>query len=373
MNIYESMNRSFEAAMEKKAPKKLKESVEKPVKEFKELAIPAPFADYYKIIRPEEYEDILGFEYNEAEMKREAAEQHGVEDYQYAILKDGFDTDGECKILAVCKDGDVSYVAINVDGRMFPIDFAEIEGEIREVEKPVEECVKEPIEEAVEEEEKPLEEALNPWDKLVAAYPDLAEEPIRESAEGEEVVEEKAEEVPEEARKEEEEEDLWDKIYGELTMDGETVPSSTGKSYKFNTGAGYNPYRVWTLMDECGLKIGADSIEELKAAADIARKYADKGVTYELSRGRKHIDRTPFIIKIHIPEELCESIEDGIDVKRCRRILRRKVDWDEVDSEVLNADGLPSDAVKQLRGLYRDGEIDSDELDYIKTHWEELL
>ncbi len=287
MNIYESMNKSFEAAMEKKAPKKLKESMEKPVKEFKELTIPAPFADYYRIIRPEEYEDILGFEYNEADMKREASEQHGIEDYQYAILKDDFDTDGECKILAVCKDGDVVYVAINVDGRMFPIDFAEVEGEIKKVEKPVEECV-----------EKPLEEDLNPWDKLVAAYPNLAEEPLRESAE----------EVLEEAHKEEEE-DLWDKIYGELTMDGETVPSSTGKSYKFNTGAGYNPYKVWTLRDECGLKIGADSLDELKAAADIARKYADKGVTYELSRGQKHIDRTPFILKIRIPEELCESAE----------------------------------------------------------------
>lgn len=402
MNIYESMNKSFEAAMEKRASKKLTESVEKPVVEFKEFAIPAPFADYYRIIRPEEYEDVLGFEYDEAEMKRDAAEQYGIESFQYAILKDKFDTDGECKIIAVCKDRDVVYVAINVGGEMFPVDFSEVKEEIKEVRKPAEEHAdesaesveEEPIKESLTEQEdfwkatfrhptglrdqviakggdadaveyalradyhpqswsikpiskgefesllkkglselkvtsrayavdgddireliddeipedikramagldeplvecdekqKVITEAVTPWEKLVKAYPELAEEPIKESVE----------------KDDEEEADLWDKIYGEITMDGETVPSSTGKSYKFNTGAGYDFNKVWTLPDGCGVKVGATSLEELKAAADIAEKYADKGVTYELRRGHKHRDRLPFVIEIHIPEELC--------------------------------------------------------------------
>lgn len=266
MNIYDSMNSYFNeklAAVEKGA--KLTESVEKPVIEFEEMTIPAPFDTYYRVIRPEEYEDILGFEYDADEIKSEAG-GYGIEGLQYAILKDGYDTDGEVKVVAICKDGDNTFVGINVGGQMFPVDFTEVEAQIKEVKNP-------------------LKEDLNPWDKLVKAYPELAEKPL------------------EEAKGEDPEEDLWDRVYGELTMDGELAPSSTGKSYKFNTGAGYRyADQVWTGKDG-EICVGADTLEELKAAAEVATNYADKGVSYSLRRGSLNRDKFPFIIEISVPYE----------------------------------------------------------------------
>lgn len=415
-NIYDSMNHYFDtkiAAVEQKS--KLAESVDKPVEEFQELVIPEPFIKYYRIIRPEEYEDILGYEYDVKELE-EAAEEAGVESIQYAILRDGFDTDGEVKIVSICKDADNVFVGIDIGGRVYPADFDEIISQIKEVEKvnsetndsemsseKVEESVKEEdltyeaiyrklckkygyhvaqYELAVEEDEiltyrfnapndfialiyalfpgdaidpqhvdedtmyvedleeisrksfkalkddldsgdsgslvlyvrnrdtgeiiyeekarlmstdrykwnlkdfqvsESLEEDLNPWERLVRVYPELAEESLKESVK--------------------EEDDLWDEVYGKLTMDGELVPSSTGKSFKFNQGAGYRyADQVWTGSDG-EICVGAETLEELKAAADVAESYVDRGVSYRLRRGTPNRDKFPFIIEIAVPYE----------------------------------------------------------------------
>lgn len=409
MNIYGSMNNYFNkklAAIEKST--KLAESVEKPVVEFEEMTIPAPFDTYYRIIRPEEYEDILGFEYDADEIKSEAGE-YGIEKLQYAILKDGFDTDGEVEVVAICADEDNTFVGINVGGNMYPIDFDEVKAQIKEVKLPIKESVSEvwiadtfdwsldaPSKEealkkaapqledlfedikdengysyynypqcmvciyrendpegvgevyikkdgemvlvgslrgrdvidavntkkylrthAADRKERdrrekagelikvdyddpkywefkaariaknPINEALNPWEKLVKAYPELADDPVKESPIKEAV--------------EDDDSDLWDKVYGELTMDGELAPSSTGKSYKFNTGAGYRyADQVWTGRDG-EICVGAESMEELEAAARVALSHKKDGVTYKLCKGSPNRDKFPFIIEIYVP------------------------------------------------------------------------
>lgn len=290
-SIYDSMNNYFDdklAVAEQKS--KLVESVEKPMVEFEELIIPAPFDTYYRIIRPEEYEDILGYEYNAAEME-DLAKEADVESLQYAILKDNFSTNGEVEVVAICKDADQIFVGIDLGGRIYPADFDEVKAQLETVEKPVVETAEDSAVESAEEAaagvvEESLNEELNPWEKLVKAYPELAEEPLREAK-----------------RKDPEEEDLWDRVYGDLTMDGELVPSSTGKSSKFNTGAGYSySDQVWAGQDG-EICVGADTLEELKAAAEVAAKYADKGVSYNLRKGSPNRDKFPFIIEISVPYE----------------------------------------------------------------------
>lgn len=290
-NIFESMNKGFEDSL--KAVSKrvaLKESVEKPVVEFEEMAIPAPFDTYYRILRPEEYDEILGYDYNADEMKAEAEDAYDIEAFQYATLKDGYDTDGEVKVVAICKDGDNTFVGINVGGQMFPVDFTEVEAQIKEVKNPhIQESKK------VKEAKKTIREDLDLWDKLVAAYPALAEEPIRESAEEDQLIEGKAKKM-----------DLWDEIYGRMVEDGRSVKAKTGHSMSFNRGAGYN-YRFVQPTDR-GMRIGAESLEDLKPAAKIVDEYADRGVVYQLERGSRVKDPCPYYINITIPEELiCES------------------------------------------------------------------
>lgn len=62
------------------------------------------------------------------------------------------------------------------------------------------------------------------------------------------------------------------------------------------------------------------------------------------------------------------SLNESVNVTRCKDILNSDIDWSEVD-EVGDVDL----AVEQLRSLNTEGEISDDEYDYIMNHWDELL
>ena len=144
-----------------------------------------------------------------------------------------------------------------------------------------------------------LEESVSVMDKLYKAYPELKEyDQVNEEMEDPAEVEEKK---PRSKRKV----DLWDEVYGKLTMSGDTEPS--GKTTKFGTGAGYD-YRnqVWVGVDG-EICIGANSLDELRPAADIAGKYADRGVEYNLHKCSKY-NKYPYCITICVPEEEIQNI-----------------------------------------------------------------
>lgn len=296
MNIYESMNKAFDAEFSKIDAKKQKltESVEvKGEVEFKSLTIPAAFAKYYRVLQPGEYKDIIGFPYEE--MIGSAAE-YGVDEMQYIIANDDYQADladNGLEVLAIYKDGSNIGIGQEVGGRLYPVDLEEIAGSITECVKPVKE------EPAIQEEVK-------------------VEEPKAEECAESEV-------VLDEAKKDESEDDLWSKIYGELTMDGKQVPA--GKTTKFNIGAGYD-YRRIHAGDNGEIRVEAGTLEELRPAADIAMKHKGEGVTYRMRRGSKY-DKFRYCIEISIPMEGMDEcmkaskmdecadkpVEEGVEVK----------------------------------------------------------
>lgn len=287
MNIFESMNRSFDAAIKDCTSKKpLKESVEAPAKEFKAIEIPAPFNIYYRTIQPEEYRDFLGCDYAECE---DYAADYGVDELQYIIANDDYATclsDMGMEVLSVYRDGDNIGIGQEVGGRLYPVEFSEIEGCLSECVKPVKEEVKAEV-----EPEKPVEEAV-------------AEEPVKEELN------------LEEGKKDDR--DMWDEVYGELTMDGEQ--KLVGKTYQFNRGVGYDMDNVWT-GDNGEICIGAATLEELKPAAEIAMRHKADGVSYKMRRGRKY-EKYDYIIEIAVPYEdvdecvdAPEKVEEEVEVK----------------------------------------------------------
>lgn len=176
MNIYESMNKAFDAEISKIQIKKqnLTESVEagKEV-EFQPIAIPAPFDKYYRVLQPEEYMSIVGFPYDEM---TESAADYGVDEIQYIIAKDDLASslgDAGMEILSVYKDGDAVGVGEEVGGRLFPIDYTDIQEYITE-------CVK-PVTEGAEVKN----EDTSPMEKLEKAYPELDVEEGGEEVEAE--------------------------------------------------------------------------------------------------------------------------------------------------------------------------------------------
>lgn len=106
--------------------------------------------------------------------------------------------------------------------------------------------------------------------------------------------------------------DLWTKIYGELTMDGKQVMK--GKSTQFNRGAGYDYARQIHVDTDGSIWVEADTIDELKPAADIAIAHKDEGVTYKLCRGKKG-EKFAYCIKICIPEDMEESTSQSLKEK----------------------------------------------------------
>ena len=123
----------------------------------------------------------------------------------------------------------------------------------------------------------------SPMDKLVKKYPELINE----------------------AKKK----DLWSEVYGKLTMDGEQIQK--GETTQFNTGAGYdNTSQISTDPQTGAICVGANTLEELRPAADVAIKYKDQGVSYRMRKGRKY-DKWAYIIEIEIP---------GINMDECTKV-----------------------------------------------------
>lgn len=307
MNIYESMNKAFDiefSKIEEKKKQKLTESVEvKEEVEFKPLTIPAAFAKYYRVLQPGEYMDIVGFPYEE--MAGSAAE-YGVDEMQYIIANDDYQAglaDNGLEVLAIYKDGNNIGIGQEVGGRLYPVDLEEITGSITECIKPVKEEV----------------EANNPLKKLKKAYPELREESkLHES-------------------KDESEDDLWSEVYGELTMDGKQVPA--GKTTKFNIGAGYDYRRIHT-GDNGEIRVEADTLEELRPAADVAIKHKDEGVTYKMRRGGKY-EKFKYCIEICIP---MEGIAEGMQASKMDECADKPV---EESVEVKNEDLSPIEKLKK--------------------------
>lgn len=263
MNIYESMNKAFEAELSKIDAKKQKltESVEvKEEVEFKPIEIPAVFAKYYRILQPGEYKDIVGFPYEE--MAGTAAE-YGVDEMQYIIANDDYQAglaDNGLEVLAVYKDGNNIGIGQEVGGRLYPVDLEEVAA-----------C---------------LEESMKSVTKPV----------VKESVD------------------DNDDEDLWSEIYGELTMDGKQVMSDTGKSTKFNTGAGYDYNSQIHVCDDGAIRVEADTLEELKPAADIAIAHKAEGVSYRMRRCKKG-EKFNYCIEICIPFEDVTECMDQTSLK----------------------------------------------------------
>ncbi len=302
MNIYESMNKAFEAELSKIDAKKQKltESVEvKEEVEFKPIEIPAVFAKYYRTLQPGEYKDIVGFPYEE--MTGTAAE-YGVDEMQYIIANDDYQAglaDNGLEVLAVYKDGNNIGIGQEVGGRLYPVDLEEVTA-----------CLKESMNEE------------NSFEKLKKAYPDLENPTSSEKAETKYPSIKKSDATPGypldklitkypelmEESMDEDDDDLWSEIYGELTMDGKQVMSDTGKSTKFNIGAGYDYRRIHAGQDG-EIRVEASTLEELRPAADIAIKHKDEGVTYKLRRGGKY-DSFRYCIEIFVPMEDLDECMD---------------------------------------------------------------
>ena len=269
MNIYESMNKAFDVELDKvptaKSSSKLNESMEeKPAVEFKAIEIPAPFNTYYRTLQPEEYEDMIGCSYEEC--AADDAADYGVDEIQYIIAQDNYKEnlqDAGMELLSVYKDGDVIGVGQEVGGRLFPVDYIDIKDYISEC---VEPAKKEGTADIQNTEDSSLEESKK-------------------------------------------DRDLWDEVYGDLTMDGEQVQK--GKTTQFNRGAGYdNLSQISTCPKTGALCVGANTLEELKPAADVAIKYKDQGVSYRMRRGRKD-DKWAYVIEIEIP---------GINMDECTKV-----------------------------------------------------
>lgn len=110
-------------------------------------------------------------------------------------------------------------------------------------------------------------------------------------------------------------EDLWDKIYGEITEDGtlKMVTNSKGNYMpQINKGAGYD-YKYVTSDTDGNIVIRADREEDFKAAIDIADKYADKGVTYTINKS-KYLKVRPYFMTIEIPYNDKEDLDEGLSV-----------------------------------------------------------
>lgn len=112
-----------------------------------------------------------------------------------------------------------------------------------------------------------------------------------------------------------EEKSLWDEIYGELAEDGTLkMVSNTKGNYmpQINKGAGYD-YKDQVVVDRAGnIVVKASEECDLKKAIDVANKYADKGVTYNISKS-KYDKKYKYWLTIEIPEEFKESLNEAKD------------------------------------------------------------
>lgn len=360
MNIYESMNKAFDiefSKIEEKKKQKLTESVEvKEEVEFKPLTIPAAFAKYYRVLQPGEYMDIVGFPYEE--MAGSAAE-YGVDEMQYIIANDDYQAglaDNGLEILAIYKDGNNIGIGQEVGGRLYPVDLEEVTGSITECVKPIEEEVKadNPLKKlekkypeldlnSSEEDNHIKRDDAKPGsslDKLIKKYPEL----VTESVKGDSVMDKLKRAYPElreesklRESKDESEDDLWSEVYGELTMDGKQVPA--GKTTKFNIGAGYDYRRIHT-GDDGEIRVEANTLEELRPAADVAIKHKDEGVTYKMRRGSKY-ERFKYCIEICIP---MEGIAEDMKTSKMDECANKVV---EEEIEVKNEDLSPIEKLKK--------------------------
>lgn len=120
---------------------------------------------------------------------------------------------------------------------------------------------------------------------------------------------ERSHEVVKEAKKKKEA-DLWETIYGDLTDDGtQRINPETGHPY-INLGAGYN-YQDQVAVDRDGnIVVKTREERDLKAAIDVADKYKDKGVTYNIDQS-KYDKRYPYWMTIEIPEEYKECFKES--------------------------------------------------------------
>lgn len=113
-----------------------------------------------------------------------------------------------------------------------------------------------------------------------------------------------------EAKKKKKGPDLWETIYGDLTDDGtQRINPETGRPY-INLGAGYN-YQDQIAVDRDGnIVVKTKEERDLKAAIDIADKYKDKGVTYNISQS-KYDKKYPYWMTIEIPDEYKECFDES--------------------------------------------------------------
>lgn len=134
-----------------------------------------------------------------------------------------------------------------------------------------------------------------------------------------------------------EEEDLWDKIYGELTMDGKQKINPKTKTPYFNKGAGYDYVDQISVDNDGNIIIRAKEERDLKAAIDIADAHAKDGVNYNISTNR-HDKKYPYWMTIEIPQdnlhESCTSLterawkkEVPADLARAFRTALNKEDY----------------------------------------------
>lgn len=138
-------------------------------------------------------------------------------------------------------------------------------------------------------------------------------EPNKGVVEEEPEVEVKEEEAVKLEEGKHEEKSLWDEIYGELTEDGtlKMVDNTKGNYMpQINKGAGYD-YKDQVAVDRDGnIVVKAAEEHDLKKAIDVANKYADKGITYNISKS-KYDKKYKYWLTVEIPEEFKESLNEA--------------------------------------------------------------
>lgn len=125
---------------------------------------------------------------------------------------------------------------------------------------------------------------------------------------------------------EKKEEDLWTKIYHELTTDGTMIKK--GKNLQTNRGAGYDFQKQVTTDKDGNIVVRGKEERDLKAAIDVADKYSKKGVKYNIAKG-DYGKGYQYGLTIEIPEDLKESrIIEAPDLGKELEKYQNWVDYD---------------------------------------------
>lgn len=140
-----------------------------------------------------------------------------------------------------------------------------------------------------------------------------------------------------------EDRDLYDEIYTQLTSSGRLIPNAGAKGWKIDKGVGYNARHQISAAD--GDKLGievripadtsamdsdedASYVDSLEPAREIARKYADFGVTFDERGEIQSTDpvRVDQILTIWIPKNMKAPERDARMSDRSRGLVGKEKD-----------------------------------------------